>query len=85
MGARSRRVSSRLGGVSDAERAAELLAKLAGLENLDPAVIAAQAIGHGILALIAAVESWRPPADDDKPPVPFDQTRAGWSWGNPDG
>lgn len=66
-----------MNGVDHFARAEELLAEVdAG--RVDPSlVVLAQA--HATLAVAAAIETWRPPQEQDPPP-PEGQTKDTWKW-----
>lgn len=66
--------------LSHAERAEELLAQL-GSANADSLLLAQMAQVHATLALVDAVESWRPPVEEDQP-IPPGQTKDTWKWDN---
>jgi hypothetical protein len=67
--------------VSHAEQAARLLTVLAESdEGFDPAVTAMRAQAHATLALVDAVESWRPPEDEITPDIDPINTREGFKW-----
>ena len=46
----------------------------------DPATAIALAQVHATMALVEAIEDWKPPGDPEPEPVPYAQTREGWRW-----
>lgn len=67
--------------MTHAEEAGRLLAVLAETdEGFDPQITAARAQAHATLALVEAVESWRPPEDESAPVIDPINTREGFKW-----
>lgn len=67
--------------MSHADEAQRLLKQLADRDKGgDLQLLAQRAQAHALLALVEAVENLRPPPGPADLPVPFEQTREGWSW-----
>lgn len=64
------------------DAAAALLDKV-NLDRADAALVVAAAQVHALLAVAEAIEASAMPAEPVKPPVPFEQTREGWTWETP--
>lgn len=64
----------------EAERLLSVLASIRHADQLNPEVTALRAQAHATLALVEAVESWRPPEDESAPEIDPINTREGFQW-----
>lgn len=67
--------------LTHAERANELIEEL-DTGDYPPSVLIQIAQLHATMALVEAVSNLPvdPPPPDEPPPVPYEQTREGWTW-----